>query len=135
MSRLNIREASPLYQQTISKGKTVLRHLEVFVVTAFLSCTLVQSALAQQSSVDLNGRVFENPSGRGIENLEVKLTPPTSSNLPVRVANTDQNGNFHFAQVAQSRYMVEVSQGPNLLYRTEIETERQNNIDVPLQKR
>jgi len=103
-------------------------------MAAFLAGSLLRPTAAQQLN-DLDGRVFEAVSNRGIENLEVKLTPPTNSDVPVRFASTDQNGQFRFAQVRQGRYLVEVSQGPTLLYRAEIDTGTQNHIKIPLQKR
>jgi hypothetical protein len=88
-----------------------------------------------QQAVDLEGRVFDSANGRGLENLEVKMTPPSNANLPVRLANTDQNGAFRFPQVRLNRYMLEVSQGPNLLYRVQIDPAAQPRVDIPLQKR
>jgi len=83
----------------------------------------------------LSGRVFDAQSNRGIENLEVKLRPPNNSTTAVLIGNTDQNGSFRFSQVKPGRYLIEVSQGPYLLYRTEIDTSRQGNIDIPIQRR
>jgi hypothetical protein len=103
-------------------------------VIAFLVGNLLLPAPAQQVN-HLDGRVFEAASNRGIENLEIKLTPPTNSNLSVRLSGTDQNGNFRFAQVGRGRYLLEVSQGASLLYRAEIDTGQQNHIEIPLQKR
>jgi hypothetical protein len=91
-------------------------------------------AAAQQPDA-MDGRVFEVGSNRGVENLEVKVTPPNNSSLPVRIANTDQNGQFRFADVRQGRYLLEVSQGPNLLYRAEIDTGKQSHIEISLQRR
>lgn len=110
----------------------MLRRVSRLAMAAFLAGNLLLTAAAQQLN-DLGGRVFEAPNNRGIENLEIKLTPPTSSALPVRIATTDQNGQFRFAQVKQSHYLLEVSQGPSLLYRAEIDTGRQNQIEIPLQ--
>ncbi len=110
------------------------RRFSRLAMTAFLAGNLLLPAAAQQPN-NFDGRVFEAVSNRGIENLEVKLTPPTNSDLPVRLAGTDQMGQFHFAQVRQGRYLIEVSQGPSLLYRAEIDTGRQNHIDIPLQRR
>jgi hypothetical protein len=101
---------------------------------ALLACLLVAPAWAQQAA-DLEGRVFDQANGRGLENLEVKMTPPNNANLPVRLANTDQNGAFRFPQVRLSRYLLEVSQGPNLLYRVQIDAGAQTHVEIPLQKR
>jgi hypothetical protein len=112
----------------------MLRRFSRLVMTAFLAGNLLPLTAAQQLN-NLDGRVFETATKRGIENLEVKLTPPTNSDLAVRLASTDQNGQFRFAQLRQGRYLLEVSQGPSLLYRAEINTEKQNHIDIPLQRR
>jgi hypothetical protein len=110
------------------------RRFPRLAMAALVAGNLLLAAAAQQFH-NYDGRVFEAASHRGIENLEVKLTPPTSSNLPVRLANTDQNGEFHFVQVKLGRYLLEVSQGPDLLYRAEIETGTQERIEIPLQRR
>jgi hypothetical protein len=101
-----------------------------------LSLLLIFTTLAfAQTQKDVNGRVFEADTKRGIENLEVKLTPPNNSGLPIRLANTGQNGTFRFAQVTQSHYLLEVSQGANLLYRVEVDLATTGDLEIPLQKR
>jgi hypothetical protein len=76
----------------------MLRRFSRLVMTAFLAGNLLPLTAAQQLN-NLDGRVFETATKRGIENLEVKLTPPTNSDLAVRLASTDQNGQFRFAPV------------------------------------
>jgi hypothetical protein len=105
-----------------------------FALAMILVGHLWLPAAAQQPD-GVDGRVFEANSNRGVENLEVKVTPPNNSGLPVRIANTDQNGQFRFAEMRQSRYLLEISQGPNLLYRVEIDTHNQSHIEIPLQRR
>jgi len=109
----------------------MLKHFGRIASAALLGCVMLA---AQPMPRDLGGRIFEVPSNRGIENLEVKLTPPRGSNLAVRLASTDQNGGFRFAQVSPSRYLLEVSQGPNLLYRNEVDAATAGSLDIPLQR-
>ena len=90
-------------------------------------------APAQQTS-DFTGRVTDTEH-RGIANLEVKLTPPTSTRLPIRLGSTDRNGTFTFRQLARSRYLIEISQGVYLLYRAEVDTAKQSRVDVTLRPR
>lgn len=104
------------------------------VIAGVLLALLVLRAWGQQAS-DLDGRVFDQANGRGLENLEVKMTPPTAANLPVRLSSTDQNGQFRFASLRPSHYLVEVSQGANLLYRVQIDAGNQTHLEIPLQKR
>jgi len=111
------------------------KHLSPTVMLVVLTAGLLAVPGWAQQAVDLDGRVFDSRNGRGLENLEVKITPPSNANLPVRLANTDQNGAFRFPQVRLSRYMLEVSQGPNLLYRVQIDAGPQTRLDIPLQKR
>lgn len=103
-------------------------------IVAFLACLL--SVLAYpQASKPFSGRVVDAQTKRGIENLEVKLRPPSGSGSAIMIGNTDQTGAFHFSQVRPGQYLLEVSQGPYLLYRAEIDTFRVDSIDIPIQRR
>jgi hypothetical protein len=64
----------------------------------------------------------------------VKLVPSRSTNQPIRLANTNNDGTFVFRQVPPGRYLVEVSQGYNLLNRSTVDTASQSRIDIPLQR-
>lgn len=101
-----------------------------------LAALLVAVALpaTAQSVSDVTGRVFDAGSRAGIPNVEVKMTPPRSTNQPIRLANTGNDGSFVFRQLPRGRYLVEVSQGYNLLYRNTIDTATQPRIDIPLQR-
>ena len=92
-------------------------------------------AAASQPVRDFSGRVFDARSQDGIQNLEVKLTPPRAATVPIRLAQTGRNGEFLFPRLAPGRYLIEVSQGPHLLYRVEIDTTRQPQLAIPLQRR
>ena len=107
-----------------------MRHLGRIASATLLGCAL----LTAQATRDLNGKIFETTTKKGIENLEVKLTPPRNSDLAIRLASTDSRGEFHFSQVRPSKYLLEVSQGPNLLYRNEIDALSVSRIEIPLQK-
>jgi hypothetical protein len=112
----------------------MLRHFRMAVASVLLGWMLVPVSWTQQAS-DVDGHVFDQGNGRGLENLEVKLTPPTSANLPIRLASTDQNGQFRFSQLKPSRYLLEVSQGANLLYRVQVDAAAQTHLEIPLQRR
>jgi hypothetical protein len=111
-----------------------MRKLFIFAITlSMLAVCTVQ--LSAQDAKDVGGHVFESATKRGVGNLEVKLTPPSNSNLAIRLTSTDGNGNFRFSQVRQGRYLLEDSQGPSLLYRGEIDAATVTNVEIPLQKR
>jgi len=104
------------------------------------TCAVVLSLLLRvpvyaQQTLDFAGRVFDADTQRGVENLEVKLTPPRGVKASIRLATTDRNGSFVFRQLAAGRYLVEVSQGPNLLYRSELNTASATQLNVPLRRR
>jgi hypothetical protein len=113
-------------------GHDRLRRL--VAAAALLIASNVPVWATAQSTGDLSGRVFNVASRAGIENLEVKLTPPRSVNVPIRLTRTDRNGDFLFRRVAPGRYMIEVSQGLHILYRVEIDSTRQSRLDIPLQR-
>jgi hypothetical protein len=107
----------------------------VFTAAVLLLLSVGAAARGQTQVIDFRGRVFNAGTERGIENLEIKLTPPKSANLPVRVASTDGDGKFLFRGLVHSRYLLEVSQGIYLLYRIEIDTTQSDHVDIPLQPR
>jgi hypothetical protein len=103
------------------------------VVASVVVVILALAAPANsQQAVDFRGRVFDADTKRGIENLEVKLTPPRGVKAPIRVVSTDRNGAFLFQRLVGGKYLVEVSQGVNLLYRSEVDTSSTNQLSVPL---
>src|SRR5262245_14911755 len=109
----------------------MVRQTLILVVFALLPLQVAHA----QASRSFGGRVFEAQSKRGIQSLEVKLRPPTGSTVAVMIGTTDQNGAFRFAQVRIGVYLVEVSQGPYLLYRGEVDISRQDTIDIPIERR
>jgi hypothetical protein len=115
----------------ILSGKTMLKKIALLALLASLA---VQNVHAQAAKA-FSGHVFDSQSKRGIENLEVKLRPPSNSATSVMIGATDQNGMFHFSPVPAGTYLVEVSQGPYLLYRGEVDTSKSDSIEIPVQRR
>jgi hypothetical protein len=112
-----------------------MRVIRLVVLALVALCAASARPALSQQTFDFTGRVFDATSQRGIENLEVKLTPPKDSRLTIRVANTDQNGLFVFKQLTRSRYLLEVSQGVHILYRVEVDANTRDGIDIPLERK
>jgi len=108
--------------------------LRRLTLLGLILCTPLMVVYAQTFKA-FNGRVFDAQTKRGIENLEVKLRPPTASSAPILIGNTDENGIFHFSQVKPGRYLLDVSQGPYLLYRAEIDAAQTSSVDIPIERR
>ena len=111
-----------------------MRVIRIAAVALMAAGVFADRPAWSQQTVDFTGRVFDQKTNRGIENLEVRFTPPRQSNLVARVASTDANGVFAFRQLARSRYLVEVSQNVHLLYRAEVDATSQTHVDIPLQR-
>ena len=108
----------------------------VTVVTMLVSQIVYAQTLAPaRQPANFGGRVVDAGTKAGLANLEVKLTPPRASRLPIRLATTDGSGAFTFRQLTGDRYLLEVSQGVNLLYRAEVNIARQPRIEIALQRR
>jgi Carboxypeptidase regulatory-like domain len=109
--------------------------LRIASVSVLALLLLPGVSFSGRQALDFGGRVFDADTNRGIENLEVKLTPPRGVKASIRVAMTDRNGSFVFRQLASGKYLVEVSQGANLLYRGEVNTGTSPQLNVPLRRR
>ncbi len=101
---------------------------------ALLFCLVLPNASAQ-SAGSLTGRVIDSTSKRGLPNLQVKLKPPANSHAAVVIGSTDATGSFSFNHIAAGRYLLEVSEGPYVLYRQEVDPAQTNNLSIPLQRR
>ncbi len=108
----------------------------VFAVAAApLLAAVVPARPAAQGTVDFRGRVYDAASKTGVQNLEVKLTPPRQVKIPARIARTDRDGVFAFPRLVRGRYLLEVSQGVSLLYRAELDATSTDSVEVPLRRR
>ncbi len=109
----------------------MLRRVTIVAFLAYLFWALAYP----QASKSFSGRVFDARTSQGIANLEVKLTPPRASNSAILIGSTDQTGAFHFPQVQPGPYLLEVFQGPNLLYRAETDISKVETVEIPIQRR
>lgn len=107
----------------------------LYKLGALFLLAAVAAQLACAQTTNFSGRVIDAQSHRGIANLEIKLRPPSNSSAPVLVGNTGQNGAFRFSNVQVGRYLVEVSQGPYLLYRAEVDLSKTHQLDITVQRR
>ena len=107
-----------------------MKRLSILVIVALAWAGLTACARAEK----LEGRVHNEANYAGIAALTVKLKPPKGSNEPERLESTNDEGKFTFADVPRGRYLLEVSQGPRVLYRTEVEVPRDTKFEVPLRK-
>jgi hypothetical protein len=88
--------------------------------------------------VIVEGVVYDEITGKGIPALTVQLIPPQSVKSPKRVLQTDRDGNFRFQDKDLQKYLgknlLEVRDGPRLLFRKEIDTSRAEfrRIKIPI---
>ena len=87
--------------------------------TMLLSTLCMAGSTVAQGFSAFSGKVVDN-SQRSAPNLQVRLRPPQNSPVAGRIALTDGNGGFNFPRVQGGRYLLEVSQGPYLLFRQTI---------------
>lgn len=91
--------------------------MKIHAARLMMLATLVCGAQAPaQGFAPLTGRVVDNAQ-HSTPNLQVRLRPPVNSRLAAQIALTDGNGAFTFPRVQGGSYLLEVSQGPYLLYR------------------
>jgi hypothetical protein len=94
--------------------------LITMAVVAFLQSVDAQSA----TGVTITGKVCDAGSKQGIPNLEVKLTSPKGSKGTVRLVSTGQGGEFWFKDLERNQYLLDVSQGVNLLFRDVVDAKK-----------
>lgn len=97
----------------------------IFVLAATLMCVARQ--------YHFRGRILNQQTRRGIENLLVTLIPPNSSPEARRYATSDSGGKFRFDGLNADKYLLQVSEGPYLLFRQEIYPQHKDEITIQLE--
>src|SRR5262249_12988352 len=92
------------------------------------SRTMGQRSPPPPRDVIVEGTVYNEATDKGIPVLTVQLLPPKSVKSPKRFLQTDQEGNFRFQDKDPQKYLgknlLEIYDGPKLLFRKEIDTSR-----------
>ena len=87
------------------------------------------------SEKTITGRIIESGTTNGIPNLTVKLTSPRASKRPQKITTTDQNGSFKFMEVEPAKYLIEVYQGVNPIYRDVVDTNVPGKREITLTRK
>jgi hypothetical protein len=83
----------------------------------------------------ISGQVFYLANHKGIGDLVVKLTPPRNFREVVQkeiILVTDKNGQFKFTGLPKGKYLLELYEGPTLLYRDMVDMYKENNKTIIL---
>jgi hypothetical protein len=112
------------------------------LIAILLAMSLLGSRMMGQPppprEVIVEGIVYNEITRRGMPALTVQLIPPQSVKSPKRVLQTDRDGNFRFQDRDPQKYLgknlLEVRDGPRLLFRKEIDTGRAEfrRIKIPI---
>jgi len=85
------------------------------------------------------GRVVDGTTHRGIGNLTIVVQAPTSSSSVAQsssqrlILTTDKDGRFRTGPLAPGKYLISVSEGPDLLYRKVIALPRDASLNISLE--
>jgi hypothetical protein len=101
----------------------------LLLLITFIILTICYDALSLE---DFSGRIYEAFDNKGISNLVIKITPPRTLKAPQKITTTDQEGQFNFSGLEVGRYLLEVYQGPTLLYRDVVDLNKETNKNIML---
>ena len=93
---------------------------------------------APPPEVIVEGVVYSQATDKGVPSVTVQLIAPTSAKAPKRVLQTDRDGHFRFQDPDPKKYvgkyLLEVLDGPKLLFRKEIGTTREEfrRVRIPV---
>jgi len=104
-------------------------------ILIFLLYTSIALSFVYGEELRLDGRVYETANKKGIAALTVKLIPPRGVRKPEKIVSTDERGEFHFTNIDQGKYLIEVYQGITILYRSMVEINQSTRKDIPLRRK
>ena len=109
-------------------------HLILSLLTV-VSVAYVDGMKLEVTEGAIKGRIYEATTRRGIPGLIVRLIPTVAMKKPEKITDTDDNGEFRFADLEKGRYLLEVYQGLTLLYRDTIDTKQTTNKEIELKRK
>ena len=104
-------------------------------ILIFLLYTFIALSFVYGEELRLDGRVYEATNKKSIAALTVKLIPPKSVRKSEKVVSTDEKGEFHFTNIDQGKYLIEVYQGITILYRNMMEINQNTRKDIALRRK
>jgi len=113
------------------------KRLLIIALLCFLSAIIISPNNSEAVDIkvegdNISGRVYDASNNQGISNMVVKLTPPRNLKEPQKITVTDNDGQFKFSGLKKTRYLLEVTQGPTLLYRDVIDVNQQTTKNIIL---
>ncbi len=92
-----------------------------FIPLLAVALAILALSASAQSGVTLSGVITDN-HGKGVPNLEVKLSPPRSVREAEHITTTAGNGAYRVTNLRRGRYLMEISLSYRLVYRGVIDT-------------
>jgi hypothetical protein len=113
--------------------KKVVVFLAMVLIIIVMLPRYSQAGMKMEARGDyISGQIFYFANNKGISDMVVKLTPPRDFKEPQKTAITDQYGRFKFAGLKKGRYLLEVHQGPTLLYRDMVDMDKGSHKTIIL---
>ena len=113
------------------------RHRAKFLAGLCLAIAITTQAFGVAIKVHdgrVDGRVFDSTTNLGVPGMTIKLKPPTSSHKPEKITLTRDDGSFQFPTMEKGRYLFEVYQGVNLVYRRVVDTTVDEELRATLKR-
>jgi len=116
--------------------KKITLLLSIILLVIFMLPGYSQAGLGMIVGEDfIAGRVFYLATNKGIGDLVVKLIPPREFRCVVnmdKMAVTDKKGKFKFTGLPKGIYLLELYEGPTLLYRDKVDMYKTKNKKIIL---
>jgi hypothetical protein len=109
-----------------------MNRLLILLIIALAAVGFVPRVCAAAEKFE--GRVHDDSTNAGIAALTVRLRPPKGSKEAEKLETTDAEGKFRFKDLQGDRYLLEVSQGPRVLYRKEVKIPTDTKLEIPLRR-
>jgi hypothetical protein len=102
------------------------------VIFLALALSSARCAVYNAREKSITGRVLESPTSNAVVNITIKLTPPKASAHAQKLTTTNQKGEFTFRDVEAGRYLLEICQGLNVVYRKVFDTSHSSEEPILL---
>lgn len=99
-----------------------------------IMCLVLVLSFLQAYAFELTGRVYEKTKKQGIPELVIKLKYPKTLKKSEKITKTEKDGKYVIKDLQKGKYLLEVYDGTNIIYREVIELNDDKTKEIALEE-
>lgn len=105
------------------------------IFNLLIICLLLVFSISYIYAFELTGRIYEKTKKEGIPGLVIKLKYPKILKKSEKITKTEQDGKYIIKDLDKGRYLLEIYDTTEIIYREVIEIDNDKTKEIELEKK